>query len=73
MAKKNVVSVDNPTEVDVSETEYEKAQIIASARFAKRRDLIASLLSDGESYTIPQVESLIAEFDNLDFTERTGE
>ena len=73
MTKKNTVSVDNPTEVDVSETEYEKAQIVASARFAWRRDLIDTLLDDGKEYTIPQVESLIAEFDNMDFTERTGE
>ncbi len=52
---------------------YDKAQLVASARYARRRDLISSILADGEKYTISQVDSMIAEFYNKDFTERKGE
>lgn len=69
MAKKNTVSVDAP---DVAEIEYEKAQLVASARYARRRDLVSSLLEDGKKYTCTQVDSLISEFEHKNFTERKG-
>lgn len=52
---------------------YDKAQLIASARYAKRRDLISSILTDGEKYTISQVDSIIENFYRKDFTERKGD
>lgn len=51
------------------EAAYEKDQLIASAKFARRKDVLASILEDGKSYTHKQVEALIDEFDNKVFTE----
>lgn len=68
MAKK-----DEATIAVVSEPCFEKEQLVASKRFAKRRDLISSLLTDGEKYTCSQVEAMISDFDNKIFTERKGE
>lgn len=52
---------------------YDKTQLMGSAKYAKRKDLISSLLSDGEKYTISQVDSMITDFYKRDFTERKGE
>ena len=68
MAKK-----DEATIAVVSEPCFEKEQLVASKRFAQRRDLIASLLADGEKYTCSQVEAMISDFDNRIFEERKGE
>lgn len=42
--------------------EYTKQQLLASKRFAKRRDLVGALLNDDEQYTIEQVEAAIVKF-----------
>lgn len=68
MAKK-----DEATIAVVSEPCFEKSQLVASKRFAKRRDLVSSLLADGEKYTCSQVEAMISDFDNKIFEERKGE
>lgn len=41
---------------------YTKQQILASKRFAKRRDLVGALLNDDEQYTIDQVDAAIVKF-----------
>lgn len=68
MANKNKATVTT-----VEEPCYEKAQLVASARYARRKDVLAALLKDGEKYTITQVDEIIAGFYNRTFTERKGE
>lgn len=41
---------------------YTKQQILASKRFAKRRDLVGALLNDDELYTVNQVDTAIAHY-----------
>ena len=48
---------------------FTKDQLMASAKFSRRKDLLASILEDGKSYTHKQVEALINEFDKRVFTE----
>lgn len=45
-----------------TEPKFSKEQLLASAYFANRRDLVDALLLDKEKYTISQVESLIENF-----------
>lgn len=56
----NEVSV--VAETTVEEQEFEKSQLLGSAKYAKRRDLLNSLLKDGEKYTFSQVDELVENF-----------
>jgi hypothetical protein len=69
-SKKNTDAVS----VDIkNEPEFTKEQLTASERYAKRRDLVNALLEDGNLYTISQVDVMIDNFLNGDFTGRKGE
>lgn len=55
----------NTTEqVKVEQTEpmFSKAQILASAKYRVRKDLVDALLDDGKKYTMKQVDELIDNF-----------
>ena len=41
---------------------YTKEQLSHSLKYAGSRDLISALLKDGESYTLEQVDRLIADY-----------
>lgn len=41
---------------------YTKAQLLASRRYAERRDLLCALLADGETYTVKQADALIQKY-----------
>lgn len=41
---------------------FTKAQLIASAKYASRKDLIGALLDDNKTYTCEQVDGLIKKF-----------
>lgn len=41
---------------------YGKVQILASAKYANRRDLINALLDDNNQYTIDEVEKIVNGF-----------
>lgn len=41
---------------------FTKDAILSSTKYANRRDVLGAILQDGESYTIEQVESLLAKF-----------
>ena len=41
---------------------FSKEQILASARFANRRDLVDALLDENESYTLETVDNLIQKY-----------
>lgn len=39
-----------------------RQQLVASQRYAHRRDLIGALLEDGKTYTLNEVDALIEKF-----------
>lgn len=41
---------------------HTKAQLLASQKYANRRDIINALLDDGETYTTDQVDALIKKY-----------
>jgi len=41
---------------------FSKAKVLTLKRYAKRRDLLKSLLTDGEYYTMDQVDAVIQKF-----------
>lgn len=45
--------------VNAGESKYCKEQILSSATFASRRDMLDALLSDGKEYTIGEVRGII--------------
>jgi hypothetical protein len=47
---------------------FTKEQLVASKRFAAKRDIAAAVLADGQSYTIENAEKLINSF----LKKRTG-
>lgn len=51
-------------QVKVEQTEpmFSKAQILASAKYRVRKDLVDALLDDGKKYTMKQVDELIDNF-----------
>ena len=42
-----------------NEQKFSKEQILASAKYSNRRDLLTVLLEDGKSYTAEQVEQVM--------------
>lgn len=55
----------NSAEVQSSaavEQKFNKVQILASAQYANRRDLVNALLEDEKQYTKKEVDELINEF-----------
>lgn len=57
MAKtKETVDTAEVKETAKPEPGFTKEQILASAKYANRRDLLTVLLDDGKSYTAEQVE-----------------
>ncbi len=44
------------------ETGYTSGQILASARYRDRRDLVSALLDDGRTYTIAEVDQEVDRF-----------
>lgn len=49
-------------EVVIKEQEYTKQQILASARYKGRKDLVTALLDDNRTYTIAEVDQKISQF-----------
>lgn len=49
-------------EVQTTEQKFNKEQILASARYANRRDLVDALLDKDKSYTIETVDNMIEKF-----------
>ena len=45
-------------ENNIAQAAYTKEQLVASRRYADRRDLISALLEDGRSYTTDEVDAL---------------
>ena len=45
-----------------AEHKFSKEQILTSKRFRHRRDMLAAILSDGEQYTLADVDELIEKY-----------
>ena len=45
-----------------TEQKFSKEQILASARYANRRDLMDALLDEKESYTLETVDNMIENY-----------
>ena len=45
-----------------SEQKFSKEQILASARYANRRDLVDALLDENESYALETVDNMIEKY-----------
>lgn len=48
--------------VQTTEQKFSKEQILASARYANRRDLVDALLDKDKSYTIETVDNMIEKY-----------
>lgn len=61
MAKgqKETVETAEVQAVDTEKSKYSKEQILASARFANRHDILNALLTDGKEYTIAEVNDVM--------------
>lgn len=57
MAKTNTEA-----EAQVVSSVYTKEQLLASTKYANRRDVISALLDDGKTYTLDKVDALIDQF-----------
>ncbi len=49
-------------DVQTIKKEFSKEQILASAKYSKRRDLVDALLKDNEKYTLETVDNMIEKF-----------
>lgn len=58
MTKTNAEAAEAP----VTGTAYTKEQLLASKRYASRRDVISVLLEDGKTYTLAEAERLMNRF-----------
>lgn len=61
MEKKNVVEVAGKKDAQ-AERRFTKQQVLASARYRDRRDLVSALLDDGRTYTIAEVGQMVDRF-----------
>lgn len=53
---------DTTEEVQTAERKFRKEQIVSSAKYVNRSDLVEALLDDKEEYTLAQVDDLMKEF-----------
>lgn len=58
--KNGIASAEMKAERD--KQTFTKEQIIASARYANRRDLVEALLNDGEKYTMIDIDKKIDDY-----------
>lgn len=60
-AKKNAVET-SAGGTGAAENKFSKEQLLVSARFRDRRDIVAALLDDGTLYTVQSVEEKIEKY-----------
>lgn len=54
------IMVDAPVKVDP--VRYPKDKLLESKQYKNRQDALSFLLKDGETYTLQQVDKLLADF-----------
>lgn len=62
MAARKTATTGTATRSEQTEPMFSKEQILASARFANRRDLVDALLDTDKSYTLKTVDNLIEKY-----------
>lgn len=50
------------TKNERAEPKYTRQQVLESARYKGRRDLVSALLEDGRRYTIAEVDRMVDQF-----------
>lgn len=61
MARKDGVEEAGKKEAQAARR-FTKQQLLASARYRDRRDLVSALLEDGKAYTIAEVGQMVDRF-----------
>ena len=62
MAARKTATTGTAVRSEQTEPMFSKEQILASARFANRRDLVDALLDTDKSYTLKTVDNLIEKY-----------
>ena len=62
MAARKAVTTEAVAKSEQTEPMFSKEQILASARFANRRDLVDALLDEDKSYTMKTVDNLVEKY-----------
>lgn len=62
MAGKRVQAVVAEKKSELDGQKFCKEQLLISARYRNRRDLVSALLDDGKSYTVAEVDQMIEKF-----------
>ena len=61
MTKKSDVT-EEKKKIVPGEMHFTREQVLTSARYKSRKDLVAALLDDGRTYTIAEVDQMISRF-----------
>lgn len=59
-SKDNATVVERRAEPD--EQKFTRGQVLSSARYRNRKDVVSALLEDGRMYTIAEVDQMVDEF-----------
>lgn len=59
-SKDNAAAVEKRAESD--EQKFTRGQVLSSARYRNRKDVVSALLEDGRMYTIAEVDRMVDEF-----------
>ena len=63
MASKKNANINANINTDVKQdVKFDKSQILASKKYASRRDILGAILEDQGSYTLCEVDSLLEKF-----------
>lgn len=62
MAARKTATTEAVAKSEQTEPMFSKEQILASARFANRRDLVDALLDEDKSYTMKTVDNLVEKY-----------
>lgn len=62
MAERKIATTEAVAKSEQTEPVFSKEQILASDRYANRRDLVDALLDTDKSYTLEAIDNLIEKY-----------